>query len=124
MIFEANKKCTWNLGYSILGTIIILFSTIGSYSLQNNTGNVLLMMIAGVVGFAFSKFGFNNAALILGLVLGEMIESNLRRAIMIEEGNAAAVFTKPITAALLIFSMISLLWPFVKPYVLKNKAKK
>lgn len=110
--------------YSILGTIIILFSTIGSYSLQNNTGNVLLMMIAGVVGFAFSKFGFNNAALILGLVLGDMIESNLRRAIMIEQGNAAAVFTKPITAILLIFSMISLLWPFVKPYVLKNKSKK
>lgn len=108
--------------YSILGTIIILFSTIGSYSLQNNTGNVLLMMIAGVVGFAFSKFGFNNAALILGLVLGSMIESNLRRAIMIEEGNAMAVFTKPITAVLLIVSMISLLWPFVKPLIIKKKA--
>lgn len=107
--------------YSILGTIIILFSTIGSYSLQNNTGNVLLMMVAGVIGFAFSKFGFNNAALILGLVLGDMIESNLRRALMLEQGNAVAVFTKPITATLLTISMISLLWPIVKPYIFKKK---
>ena len=112
-----------SIPYSILGTIIILFSTIGSFSLQNNTGNVYLMVIAGVIGFAFSKFGFNNAALILGLVLGEMIESNLRRAIMIEEGNAAAVFMKPITAVLLTVSIISLLWPFIKPYVFKNKNK-
>lgn len=112
-----------SIPYSILGTIIILLSTIGSFSLQSNTGNVYLMMIAGVIGFAFSKFGFNNAALILGLVLGDMIESNLRRAIMIEEGNAAAVFMKPITAILLIISMISLLWPFIKPYILKSKGK-
>lgn len=109
--------------YSILGTLIILFSTIGSFSLQSNTGNVKLMIIAGIVGLMFSKFGFNIAALILGLVLGNMIESNLRRAIMIEQGNAMAVFTKPITAVLLTISIVSLIWPFIKPLVFKEKAE-
>lgn len=109
--------------YSILGTVIILLATIGSFALQNNTGNVFLMIISGIIGYAFSKFGFNNAALILGLVLGEMIESNLRRAIMIEQGNIAAVFSKPITAVLMIISIISLLWPIIKPLIFKNKAK-
>ncbi len=107
--------------YSILGTVIILLATIGSFALQSNTGNVILMIIAGIIGYYFSKFGFNNAALILGLVLGEMVESNLRRAVMIEQGNIAAVFSKPITAVLMIVSIISLLWPVVKPFVAKKE---
>lgn len=107
--------------YSILGTVIILLAVIGSYALQNTTGNVVLMIIAGIIGYAFAEFGFNNAALILGLVLGTMVESNLRRAIMIEQGDIAAVFTKPITAVLMIVSAISLLWPVVGPMIMKKK---
>jgi putative tricarboxylic transport membrane protein len=107
--------------YSILGTLIILLAVIGSYALQNTTGNVMLMIIAGIIGYAFAEFGFNNAALILGLVLGTMVESNLRRAIMIEQGNITAVFTKPITATLMVVSAISLLWPIVKPMIMKNR---
>lgn len=112
-----------SIPYSILGTAIVLLATIGSYALQNNTGNVVLMVIAGIFGYAFSKFGFNNPALILGLVLGGMIESNLRRAIMIDQGNLALVFGKPITATLMIVSILSLLWPIVKPFIFKKKTK-
>jgi len=100
--------------YSILGTAIVLLASIGSYALQNSTGGVVLMMIAGLFGYFFSKFGFNNPALILGLVLGGMIESNLRRAIMLDAGNLTAVFSKPITAVLMIVSIGSLLWPIIK----------
>jgi putative tricarboxylic transport membrane protein len=107
--------------YNVLGTVIILLACIGSYALQNNTGNILLMVIAGIFGYAYSKFGFNNPALILGLVLGGMIESNLRRAIMIEEGNIAAVFSKPITAVLMLVSIVSLLWPVIKPMFKRNR---
>lgn len=81
--------------YSVLGTIIILLATIGSYALGHNIGDVMLMVIAGIFGYIFIKLGFNAAALILGLVLGEMCESNLRRAIMLENGNVVAVFSKP-----------------------------
>lgn len=109
--------------YSILGTAIVLLASIGSYALQNSTGGVVLMIIAGIFGYFFSKYGFNNAALILGLVLGGMIESNLRRAIMIDEGSLTAVFGKPITAVLMIVSILSLLWPVIKPMLNKNKSK-
>lgn len=107
--------------YSILGTVIILLAVIGSFALQNNTGNVMLMIIAGIVGYAFSKFGFNNAALILGLVLGVMIESNLRRSIMIEEGNLMAVFGTPITATIMVISIVSLFWPLIKLLIFRKK---
>lgn len=107
--------------YNILGTIIILLAVIGSYALQNSTGMVVLMIISGIIGYAFSKYGFNTAALILGLVLGGMIESNFRRAVMIESGNVAAVFTKPITAVLIAISIIALLWPIIKTLIKSNK---
>lgn len=110
-----------SIPYSILGTVIALLATIGSFALQSNTGDVILMVIAGVLGYIFIKFGFNAAALILGLVLGEMCEANLRRAIMLDNGNLVAVFTKPITAVLMIACFAMLLWPLVKPYVAKKK---
>jgi putative tricarboxylic transport membrane protein len=79
------------------------------------------MVIAGIFGYAYSKFGFNIPALILGLVLGPIVETNLRRAIMLEQGNVLAVFTKPITAVLIIVSIASLLLPIVKPLIDKKK---
>ena len=81
----------------------------------------MLMVIAGVLGYIFIKFGFNAAALILGLVLGEMCESNLRRAIMLDNGNVVAVFTRPITAVLMIACFAMLIYPAVKPYIKKKK---
>ncbi len=107
--------------YSILGTVIALLATIGSFALSNSTGDVMLMVIAGVLGYAFSKTGFNAAALILGLVLGEMCESNLRRAILLENGNILGVFSKPITAVLMIACIVMLVWPMIKPLINRKK---
>ncbi|MEA4960750.1 tripartite tricarboxylate transporter permease [Lutispora sp.] len=109
--------------YSVLGTVIILLAAIGSFALSNSTGDVMLMVIAGVLGYIFNKFGFNAAALILGLVLGEMCEANLRRAVMLENGSIVAVFTKPITAILIIACIAMLVYPMVKPYIQKKKEK-
>jgi len=111
-----------SIPYSILGTLILLLATVGSFALQNNTGNVILMVLAGIFGYAYDKFGFNIPALILGLVLGSIVETNLRRAIMLEQGDILAVFTKPITAVLLIVSVVSLVLPIVKPLFDNKKA--
>ncbi|MEG1777380.1 MAG: tripartite tricarboxylate transporter permease, partial [Angelakisella sp.] len=66
--------------YDVLGPTIIMLAVIGSYALKNGVGDVMLMVIAGIIGYLFSKLGFPSAALVLGLVLGQMCESNLRRA--------------------------------------------
>ena len=112
-----------NIPYSILGTVIAILAAIGSYALSNNSGDVILMVGAGVFGYMFMKLGFNAAALVLGLVLGGMCESNLRRAIMLDNGNIIAVFTKPITAVLMIACFAMLFYPLIKPYITKKKDK-
>ena len=112
-----------SIPYSMLGTTIILLAAVGSFALSNSTGDVMLMAIAGTLGYAFVKCGFNSAALVLGLVLGEMCESNLRRAIMLADGSIVGVFTKPITAVLMIFCIAMLVFPLIKPLLKKNKTK-
>jgi len=109
--------------YSILGTIIALLAAIGSYASSNDIGSVVIMVVAGLFGYAFAKLGFNPAALILGLVLGEMCESNLRRAIQLENGDIIGVFSKPITAVLMVVCFFLLFWPMIKPLLTKKKSK-
>ncbi len=110
-----------SIPYSILGPTIIVLAMIGSYALKNSTGDVILMVIAGVLGYAFNKCGFSAAAMILGLVLGGMCESNLRRAVLLENGSLVAVFSKPITAVLMIICITLLVMPAILPYIKKKR---
>ena len=114
-----------SIPYSILGPVIIMLATIGSYALKNGTGDVVLMMFAGIVGYLFVKLGYSSAALVLGLVLGIMCEENLRRAYQIGAGSwNEAIFTKPIAMVLLLVCAAMLLFPVVKPLLNKKKAGK
>ena len=81
----------------------------------------MLMAGAGIIGYMFVKLGYNSAALVLGLVLGQMCESNFRRAYTLTNGNMMAVFTKPITAIIMISCVIMLVYPMIQPLIKKGK---
>ncbi|MCQ8212753.1 tripartite tricarboxylate transporter permease [Cetobacterium somerae] len=107
--------------YTILGPVIVMLATIGAYALKNNTGDVILMAAAGIIGYMFVKLGYNSAALVLGLVLGQMSESNFRRAYTLANGDLVKVFTRPITAVLMIACVLMLVYPLIK-YILRKKS--
>lgn len=107
--------------YTILGPVIVMLATIGAYALKNNSGDVLLMATAGIIGYLFVKLKYNSAALVLGLVLGQMSESNFRRAYTLTNGNLATIFTKPITAVLMTACVIMLVYPLIKFALEKKK---
>ncbi|MCI6152635.1 tripartite tricarboxylate transporter permease [Fusobacterium perfoetens] len=109
--------------YTILGPVIIMLATIGAYALKNNTGDILLMTTAGILGYLFVKLKYNSAALVLGLVLGQMSESNFRRAYTLTNGDFIGIFSKPITAILVSVCVIMLVYPLIK-MVLFNKKNK
>ncbi|SFG53251.1 tripartite tricarboxylate transporter permease [Oribacterium sp. WCC10] len=108
--------------YSILGPVIVILATIGAYATNNNTGDVVLMVVAGIIGYLFSKLKYNSAALVLGLVLGQMCESNFRRAYTLMNGSIIGIFSKPITFVIVSACVIMLVYPFVKPLISKKKA--
>ncbi|KSV58096.1 tripartite tricarboxylate transporter permease [Acetivibrio ethanolgignens] len=109
--------------YSILGPVIVLLAMIGAFALKNSTGDVMLMVVAGILGYFFVKLKFSPAALVLGLVLGEMCESNFRRAYTLTNGSITAIFAKPITAVLMTACVIMLVYPIVKPFIVKKADK-
>jgi len=94
--------------YRFLYPSILVFMAIGIYSMSNSPFDVLIMAIFGIIGVIFVKLECEPAPLILGLVLGPMMEENLRRALMISQGDPTVLFTKPISAAFLIAALILL----------------
>ncbi len=94
--------------YRILFPSILVFMAIGVYSLSNNPFDVLLMMLFGLLGYIFVKLECEPAPLLLGFILGPLMEENLRRAMLLSRGDPIVFFTKPISGAFLIASILLL----------------
>ena len=97
-----------SIPYRWLFPAIVLFCAIGVYSTNNNTFDVWMVGFFGVVGYAFLKLGCEPAPLLLGLILGPMMEENLRRALLLSRGDWSVLVTRPISAGLLIGAVILL----------------
>ncbi len=103
--------------YDYLFPAILIFCCIGVYSISNASMDVLLAALFGFIGYAFVKFDMEPAPLLLGFVLGPMMEENLRRALLLSRGDPAVFFTRPISLTLLIISgflLLLMLAPTIK----------
>jgi len=103
--------------YRWLFPAIVLFCAIGVYSTNNNTFDIWLVGIFGVVGYLFIKLGIEPAPLLLGFILGPMMEENLRRALLLSRGDWSVFVTRGLSASLLAvaaFLLILVLLPSVK----------
>jgi putative tricarboxylic transport membrane protein len=92
--------------YSYLFPVILIFCIIGSYSLNNNIGDVIVMAVFGVVGYLMKRFDFEAAPLVLALILGPLLEDNLRQSLLISKGSFKIFITRPISASFMIVSML------------------
>jgi putative tricarboxylic transport membrane protein len=95
--------------YRLLFPSIIVFCCIGIYSINNSPSDVLIAALFGVVGYWFIKHDFEAAPMLLGFVLGPLMEENLRRAMLIARGDATVFFTRPISGVLLSTAIILLI---------------
>jgi putative tricarboxylic transport membrane protein len=88
--------------------MILLFSCIGIYSVNNMPADVLLTAGFALAGYVLNKVGFETAPLLLGFVLGRLMEENLRRALAISRGHLDTFISRPISAGFLIVATIVL----------------
>ncbi|MBZ8132402.1 tripartite tricarboxylate transporter permease [Afifella sp. IM 167] len=88
--------------YAILYPSILLFICIGVFATNNNTFDILLLAGFGAAGYIFSKLGCPAAPLLLGVILGPLIEENMRRALLISRGDPTVFVTHPISLGLLL----------------------
>ena len=87
--------------YRWLFPAIVLFCAIGVYSTNNNTWDIWMVAMFGVIGYAFIKLGCEPAPLLLGFILGPMMEENLRRALLLSRGDWSVFVTRGLSASLL-----------------------
>jgi putative tricarboxylic transport membrane protein len=92
--------------YRWLFPSIILFCCIGNYSVNNNPFDVYLVALVGVLGYVLVKLECEPAPLLLGYVLGPLLEENLRRALLIARGDPTVFFTRPISAVFMIATVL------------------
>jgi TctA family transporter len=90
--------------YRLLYPAILLFCCIGLYSVNNNTFDIGLTALCGLLGYVFHKLECEPAPLILGFVLGPMLEENLRRAMLLSRGDPSVFFTRPLSLAFLVLA--------------------
>lgn len=110
---------------NILLPIVTILCVVGSYALRNNMWDVTVLLVFGLIGLFMKKVGIPPATVILGLVLGPMAESNLRRALITSDGSWMIFLNRPIAAVILLFAILSAVIPIINHYggikAIKNK---
>jgi len=107
--------------YPILFPLILLFCIIGAYSLNNSLFEVGIMVAFGVIGYFFRKYEYEAVPLILALVLGPMLETALRRSLLLSSGDPTVFITRPISGVLMAVSFFLLILPLIPGFNSKRR---
>ena len=113
-----------NLPQPFLLSGILALVTIGTFSINNNLFDVWTALAFGVIGYFMTLNKFSPASAVLGMVLGFIMETNLRRSLMLEQGVGWEIFIqRPISLVLLIIAFVSLVFPFYRDFRHRGKSK-
>ena len=99
--------------YHYLYPAILVFVCIGMYSVNRNPVDIWIMTLFAAVGYGMRVVGFSAAPLILGFVLGPMMEEHFRRAMLLSHGNLLSFFERPISAVFIVLTGLFLLFAVV-----------
>jgi TctA family transporter len=88
--------------YHILYPVILVFACIGVYSVNNSVFDIYALLVAGIVGYLMLLYGFPAAPLLLGFILGPLVEGNFRRSMLISGGDLTIFVDRPISAGFLV----------------------
>ena len=105
----------------VLVPTIMLLCFVGSYALNNNMFDVVIMLFFGIVGYFFQKLEISASPVILGLILGPMAESNFRRALLMSRGDYSTFLSTGICWVFFILIIVSLLFPVIKKTMIKKQ---
>ena len=105
----------------IIAPIIVVICVTGSFSINNNPFDVLLMMFVGAIGYFFKRYGFPVAPIVLGLMLGPLAEKSFMQSLALSKGSILFFFLRPISLVIIILIVMSLLSPIILEKIRGNK---
>lgn len=107
----------------LLYTGILVFATLGVYSLSGSTTEVLIVYAIGVLGFSLRRFDFPIAPVILGVILGPIMEIQFRRAVVGADGDLGVLVARPLTVVLLTLALLALTLPFLPALIARLRGR-
>ena len=110
--------------YTILMGLIVVFSTVGAYSANNNLFDIWMMLGLGVLGYLMKKLDYPVVPLILALVLGRLAENSLRQALTLSGGSVSIFFTRPIAATFIGLAVLAYLFPVIQWFIRSTMRRK
>jgi TctA family transporter len=111
----------FKIPYNVLFPSILFFCCVGTYSVNNNLNDIFVTAVFGLIGYLFMRLELDAAPLMLGFILGPMLEENFRRAMLLSRGHFSAFLTRPISGSLLGLIAVFVAWQ-VASFVLKSRA--
>jgi putative tricarboxylic transport membrane protein len=109
--------------YNVLFPCILFFCCIGTYSVNNNIDDIFITATFGLMGYLMMRLDLDPAPLMLGFILGPMLEENFRRALLLSRGSFATFFTRPISGTLMALIGVFIAWQLLS-FFLKARERK
>lgn len=122
-IFIKGFVMVTRISQKILVPILLVLCVIGAYAGNNAISDILIVVIFGIIGYLFRSLGFPVTPMVIALVLGPLAEQNMRRALLLSDGNFSIFITRPISAVFLLISILTIAWPLVKKVRLNKSAR-
>jgi putative tricarboxylic transport membrane protein len=99
--------------FSIIGPVIVVICAVGAYTVHNKLSDVALMLIFGILGYAFKKLKYPLAPLVLALVLGDMAESSFRQSMLLSGGSVGIFWNNSLSGTIATLAILMLIWPLL-----------
>lgn len=112
-----------SINRNILLPVIFVLSIVGSYAMRNSLFDVWFALLFGIIGYFMQRYDFPASPILLALILGPMAESNLRRALIVSQGDYSVFITRPICAVLLFLALLSLITSTIRQLRLQKKMR-
>jgi TctA family transporter len=113
----------FKIPYSVLFPSILFFCCIGTYSVNNSLDDIFITSVFGFLGYMFMRLDLDAAPLMLGFILGPMMEENFRRSLLLSRGSFGIFFSRPISGSLLGLIALFILWQLVSFVMAARKGK-
>jgi TctA family transporter len=113
----------FKIPYNVLFPAILFFCCIGTYSVNNNLDDIFITAAFGLAGYVFMRLDMDPAPLMLGFILGPMLEENFRRAMLLSRGHFGTFVTRPISGTLIGLIALFVLWQIVA-FVMQTRGKR
>jgi putative tricarboxylic transport membrane protein len=108
--------------FPIIAPVIVVICAIGAYTVKNNMLDVWMMVVFGLVGYAFRKLDYPLAPMVLALVLGDAAESSFRQSMLMSQGDLGIFFSNWLVGSLTALALVALFWPLISSGMARLRA--